>query len=109
MYKYKHGNNPWRIINGLLFMSFLFIAGFLGNPLTPMSKTIRGGYDKVESDVTSSSVVYTFMQFLIGLPSIVIAKKIGIKWSVKLCMFVMAVGTLVRCLINQWFYSVHIG
>lgn len=106
---YKHGEDPWRFINGILYISHIFIAGMLGSPLVPVANSVREFYDKDDLEVNSSTVVYSTMFFVLGYPSIVIVNKLGTVWSVKITMILVAIGAVIRCLVNVEFYLVHVG
>lgn len=111
-----HGKDPFRYVMGVLYLLELFLLGITIVPLTPIGVTVRKVkknkkkvYEIESSTVTFTTSLYSLAVFIGSIPGIMISERIGIKHTMRLGSALLAIGMLLRTLINQWFYVVIIG
>lgn len=106
---YKHGEHPRRNIIGITYALNCLIYGMIFNPIGPISKTMSEVYGKTPLEINSTVSCISFAAFALAIPFSFMIKKKGEAASLKIAALLMVLGPLLRTLINEWFFFVHIG
>ena len=97
---HKFGKDPMRYFMGILYSLQCLHTGLSTNPLTAVSVGAQKAYDIDDFVVNLSTSLLSLASMIVCIPTIMVIRKVGIDISVKVAFTLIALGFMLRTLVN---------
>ena len=101
--------NPYRFVIIGTYLTLCMITGMAGNPLTPIATTVMKTYGVTGDKVTLTTSVGQIANIIVAFPSVSVAMHRGLRFTVTVGALLIAIGLMMRALVNDSLYWVVAG